>query len=80
MNAAVDVIPATPPRYRSYITEDAHGALDPDELRPDFYRYTYAKELSQKRFDESYGWMSSWGFTSGDSPYEALVAPVPVTV
>jgi NitT/TauT family transport system substrate-binding protein len=80
VNAAVDIVKADPDRYRSYITQDAHGALRPEELRPDFYRYTHAKEMSQKRFDESYGWMSSWGFTTGESPYDAIVAPVPVAV
>ena len=28
-------------------------------------------ELSHKRFEESYSWLSSWGFTSGQSAYES---------
>jgi NitT/TauT family transport system substrate-binding protein len=76
VNSAVDIVNADLARYRSYITEDAHGALLPDELRPDFYRYTYAAELSHKRFEESYGWLSSWGFTSGQSAYESIVSPL----
>jgi ABC-type nitrate/sulfonate/bicarbonate transport system substrate-binding protein len=80
VNAAVDILVKDLPRYRSYITEDAHGAIEPEDLRPDYYRYTHAKELSRKRFDESYGWMSSWGFTSGASPYESIVAPVAASV
>ncbi|HUB72058.1 MAG TPA: hypothetical protein VL984_16670 [Acidimicrobiales bacterium] len=80
INAAVDIIVADLGSYRSYISDDAHGALAPEDLRPDYYRYTHAKELSRKRFDESYGWMSSWGFTSGASGYESIVSPIPVAV
>jgi NitT/TauT family transport system substrate-binding protein len=80
VNAAVDTLVKDLDRYRSYITEDAHGALQPEELRPDYYRYTYAKELSRKRFEESYGWMSSWGFTSGVSEFDSIVAPVAISV
>ena len=76
VNAAVDIVNANLARYRSYITEDAHGALSPDELRSDFYRYTYTTELSHKRFEESYSWLSSWGFTSGQSAYESIVSPL----
>jgi NitT/TauT family transport system substrate-binding protein len=76
VNHAVDIVNANLEHYRSYVTEDAHGAILAEDLRPDFYRYTYAKELSQRRFEESYSWLSSWGFTSGESVYGSIVSPL----
>ena len=73
LNAGVDIINADPEVFRDRIAARADGALEPSELRGDYYRYTHVTPFTDKRFEESYAWMKSWQLTNGRNGIDALV-------
>jgi NitT/TauT family transport system substrate-binding protein len=76
LNEAVDLINAKPERHRRTIVEPTNGQLAPDELREDYFRYTHAVPFTEKRFEESYAWMQSWGLADGSRDYASVIEPV----
>lgn len=73
INAAVDLINADPEAFRDRIAARSEGALEPSELRGDYYRYTHVTPFTDKRFQESYAWMKSWQLTNGKNGIDALL-------
>jgi NitT/TauT family transport system substrate-binding protein len=73
LNAAVDRINADPAAYRGRIASRVGDALDPTELRDDYYRYAHVVPFTEKRFEESYAWMKSWEMTEGQNAFDALL-------
>jgi NitT/TauT family transport system substrate-binding protein len=60
-------------RYRAYIAEGAAGRIAPEELNLLFYRYVHATPFDERRFDETYAWMRSWGLAKGDKTFQTAV-------
>jgi NitT/TauT family transport system substrate-binding protein len=73
LNAAVDRINADPEAYRARIASRVGDALEPSELRDDYYRYAHIVPFTEKRFEESYAWMKSWEMTDGQNAFDALL-------
>ncbi|HWI73338.1 MAG TPA: hypothetical protein VNT55_15385 [Baekduia sp.] len=73
LNAAVDRINADPAAYADRIASRVGDALDPSELRDDYYRYAHVVPFTEKRFEESYAWMKSWEMTEGRNAFDALL-------
>jgi len=73
LNTAVDRINADPAKYRPRIASRVGDALDPSELRDDYYRYAHVVPFTEKRFEESYAWMKSWEMTEGQNAFDALL-------
>lgn len=73
VNEAVDLINADPDAYREYVTSVLGGQLAPEEVDLRNYRFTYAKEISAERFDDTYRWMESWGLADGNKSFSDIV-------
>lgn len=73
INAAVDRINADPAKYRARVASRVGDALDPSELRDDYYRYAHVVPFTEKRFEESYAWMKSWELSDGRNAFDSLL-------
>jgi ABC-type nitrate/sulfonate/bicarbonate transport system substrate-binding protein len=73
LNEAVDLINADFDRYAHYVTAAAKGRLAPHELGRQFIQYTHIQQYAQDKFEESYRWMQSRGFSEGRNDHAALV-------
>ena len=74
INEAADRITADFARYKHYVTEQTRGRLAPHEMSDHFVRYTHYVVYDQKRFEEVYEWMRSWGLASGKADHASVVA------
>jgi len=75
INGAADLLTANFAKYKHYVTEQTKGALAPEELSDRYVRYTHYVPYEQKRFDQVYEWMRSWGLDNGPgADHTALVA------
>lgn len=75
INEAVDLINADPEAYRSHITIAAGGALAPEELSSDYYRFVHAQPYSQERFAKQYSWLETWDLVEGGRSYDQIIDP-----
>ncbi|MGH8069621.1 MAG: ABC transporter substrate-binding protein [Candidatus Entotheonellia bacterium] len=72
--AAAEMINATPARYGHYITEEARGLLEPNELQT--WRLLYAPPASytRERFERTYQWMLGYPeLVTPGATYESVV-------
>ena len=74
INEAADRITADFGKYKHYVTEQTKGRLAPHEMSDHFVRYTHYVLYDQKRFDQVYEWMRSWGLASGKGDHASVVA------
>jgi NitT/TauT family transport system substrate-binding protein len=74
INEAADRIMADFGKYKHYVTEQTRGRLAPHEMSDHFVRYTHYVVYDQKRFDQVYEWMRSWGLASGKADHASVVA------
>ena len=74
INEAADRIMADFGRYKHYVAEQTKGRLAPHELSDHFVRYTHYVVYDQKRFDQVYEWMRSWGLAAGKADHASVVA------
>jgi NitT/TauT family transport system substrate-binding protein len=74
INAAADRIMADFGRYKHYVTEQTKGRLAAQEMSDHFVRYTHYVVYDQKRFDQVYEWMRSWGLAGGKGDHASVVA------
>jgi NitT/TauT family transport system substrate-binding protein len=74
INEAADRIMADFGKYKHYVTEQTRGRLAPHEMSDHFVRYTHYLVYDQKRFDQVYEWMRSWGLASGKADHASVVA------
>jgi NitT/TauT family transport system substrate-binding protein len=74
INEAADRIMADFGKYKHYVTEQTRGRLAPHEMSDQFVRYTHYVVYDQKRFDQVYEWMRSWGLASGKADHASVVA------
>ena len=74
INEAADRIMADFGRYKHYVVEQTKGRLAPHELSDHFVRYTHYVVYDQKRFDQVYEWMRSWGLAAGKADHASVVA------
>ena len=74
INEASDRIMADFGKYKHYVTEQTKGRLAPHELSSHFVRYTHYVVYDQKRFDQVYEWMRSWGLAAGKADHASVVA------
>ena len=74
INEAADRIMADFGRYKHYVSEQTRGRLAPHEMSDHFVRYTHYVVYDQKRFDQVYEWMRSWGLASGKADHASVVA------
>jgi hypothetical protein len=74
INQAADRIMADFGRYKHYVAEQTKGRLAPHELSDHFVRYTHYVVYDQKRFDQVYEWMRSWGLAAGKADHASVVA------
>jgi len=75
VNEAVDRINADPDAYRGHITVAAGGALAPEELSSDYYRFVHAQPYSRERFANQYSWLEEWNLVEGGRSYEQIIDP-----
>lgn len=73
INEAVDLIDADPDRYRGHVTVAAGGALEPEELSTDYYRYVHAQPYTAERFANQYAWLEQWDLVEGGRTYEQII-------
>lgn len=73
VDEAVDRINADPARYRSQITVAAGGALAPEELSSDYYRFVHAQPYSEERFAKQYSWLEKWDLVEGGRSYADVI-------
>jgi phosphoribosylamine---glycine ligase len=71
---AADRIMADFGKYKHYVTEQTKGRLAPHEMSDYFVRYTHYVVYDQKRFDQVYEWMRSWGLATGKADHASVVA------
>ena len=74
INEAADRIMADFGKYKHYVTEQTKGRLAPHEMSEHFVRYTHYVVYDQKRFDQVYEWMRSWGLAGGKADHATVVA------
>ena len=74
INEAADRIMADFGRYKHYVTEQTRGRLAPHEMSEHFVRYTHYVVYDEKRFEQVYEWMRSWGLASGKGDHASVVA------
>jgi NitT/TauT family transport system substrate-binding protein len=74
INEAADRIMADFGKYKHYVTEQTRGRLAPQEMSEHFVRYTHYVVYDQKRFDQVYEWMRSWGLAAGKADHASVVA------
>ena len=74
INTAAERIMADFGRYKHYVTEQTRGRLAPHELSDHYVRYTHYVVYDQKRFQQVYEWMRSWGLASGKAEHASVVA------
>jgi len=74
INEAADRIMADFGKYKHYVTEQTKGRLAPHEMSEHFVRYTHYVVYDQKRFDQLYEWMRSWGLAGGKADHASVVA------
>ena len=74
INEAADRIMGHFGKYKHYVTEQTKGRLAPHEMRDHFVRYTHYVVYDEKRFEEVYEWMRSWGLASGKADHASVVA------
>jgi NitT/TauT family transport system substrate-binding protein len=74
INEAADRIMADFGRYKHYVVEQTKGRLAPHEMSSHFVRYTHYVVYDQKRFDQVYEWMRSWGLAAGKADHASVVA------
>jgi len=74
INEAADRIMGDFGKYKHYVTEQTKGRLAPHEMRDHFVRYTHYVVYDEKRFEEVYEWMRSWGLASGKADHASVVA------
>jgi len=73
VNEAVDHINADPGAYRRYVTVAAGGALAPEELSSDYYRFVHAQPYSEERFAKQYAWLEEWNLVEGGRSYGDVI-------
>jgi NitT/TauT family transport system substrate-binding protein len=74
INEAADRIMADFGKYKHYVTEQTRGRLAPQEMSDHFVRYTHYVVYDEKRFQQVYEWMRSWGLASGRADHASVVA------
>src|SRR5438105_5706824 len=74
INEAADRIMADFGQYKHYVVEQTKGRLAPHEMSDHFVRYTHYVVYDQKRFDQVYEWMRSWGLAAGKADHASVVA------
>jgi len=74
INEAADRIMADFGKYKHYVTEQTKGRLAPHEMSDHFVRYTHYVVYDEKRFEQVYEWMRSWGLASGKADHASVVA------
>jgi len=74
INEAADRIMADFGKYKHYVVEQTKGRLAPHEMSDHFVRYTHYVVYDQKRFDQVYEWMRSWGLAAGKADHASVVA------
>ena len=74
INEAADRITADFGKYKHYVTEQTKGRLAPQEMSDHFVRYTHYVVYDEKRFEQVYEWMQSWGLASGKADHASVVA------
>lgn len=74
INEAADRIMGDFGKYKHYVTEQTKGRLAPHEMSEHFVRYTHYVLYEQKRFDQVYEWMRSWGLAAGKADHASVVA------
>jgi hypothetical protein len=56
------------------VTEQTKGRLAPHEMSDHFVRYTHYVVYDEKRFEQVYEWMQSWGPRVGQGRPRFVVA------
>ena len=71
---AAEMINQPPGKYAHYLTQEAHGLLEPHELQT--WRLLYAPPMpyTRERFEATYEWMQGYpGLLASDATYETVV-------
>ena len=70
---AVEKFHQDPTPYLHYLTQEAGGRLEPEEMDPWRLLYAPPRPYTRQRWDDTYNWMVDWDMVPAGATYEATV-------